>query len=201
MRAILNGLAAAAVVAALAAPASAQLAGQSAAALTINTHPAKDGDKLTVTSTSFKAGAAIPKKYSAFDANVAPALSWSAGPAGTVAYVVIVEDPDLGATRPPYLHWILGDLTAKTTSVSEGLKETPMGGFQTGASIGENKLAWFGPKPPAGTGTHHYTFQVFALDKRLGLYDGSTLKDVQAAMKDHVLASGAIQATYDAPPK
>ncbi|MDZ4761131.1 MAG: YbhB/YbcL family Raf kinase inhibitor-like protein [Alphaproteobacteria bacterium] len=185
------------LAASVATPAMGQLAGQNTAGLTINaTKPANDS-KLTVTSRSFEAGGAIPLKYSAYGDNVAPELSWSAGPAGTMSYIVIVEDPDLGPTRPPYLHWILGDLTATTTSLTEGLTQTPMGGFQTGASIGQNKLVWFGPRPPSGV--HNYTFQVFALDKRLGLYDGSTVKDVRAAMDGHVLASGVLQATYAAP--
>lgn len=200
MKMILRGIAALALVTTLAAPVMAQtLSGQNTAALTITTHKPASGATLDVTSASFPAGAAIPLEHSAYGDNRSPQLSWSAGPAGTVSYVVIMEDPDLGPTRPPYLHWIIGDLTARTTSLPEGLVETPMGAFQTGASIAQNKTIYFSPRPPSGV--HTYTFQVFALDKRLGLYDGSPLKDVQAAMKDHVLASGVLQATYAAPPK
>ncbi len=171
------------------------LAGATASQLTINTIPAKGGAKLTVSSETFANGAAIPLANSAYGDNKSPQLSWSKGPAGTVSYVVIMEDPDLGPTRPPFLHWIIGDLTAETTSLPGGLTETPMGAFQTG--VRPNQNAYFGPRPPSGA--HNYTFQVFALDKRIGLYDGSKLDEVKERIKDHVLASGALQGVYTAP--
>ncbi len=192
------GIAAAALAAALAAPAHAQqLSGQNTGALTFSTHKPSAQGKLTVTSESFAAGGEIPLAHSAYGDNRSPQLSWTPGPAGTVSYVVILEDPDLGPERPPYLHWILGDLTAETTSLPAGLAETPLGAFQTGPQHAPQQAAYFGPRPPSGV--HNYTFQVFALDKRLRLYDGSTLADVKAAMEGHVLASGVLQASYAAP--
>lgn len=193
------GVAAVALVLALAGPAHAQLAGENASALTVNDGKLKSTGQLAVTSQSFAAGAEIPLEFSAYGANRSPQLSWTAGPEGTVSYVVIMEDPDLGATRPPYLHWIVGDLTAATTSLPAGLTQTPDGAFQSSAQHQLDKAVYFGPRPPSGV--HNYTFQVFALDKRLGLYDGSTLADVRAAMEGHVLASGVLQATYAAPPR
>lgn len=193
-----RGLAAISAAIVLAGVAHAQLAGVTVEKLTIATQPAKDGAKLTVTSTSFKPGASIPLANSAFGDNKSPQLSWSKGPEGTVSYLIVMEDPDVGP-RQPYLHWIIGDLTATTTRLPEGLTATPEGAFQTSASIATNKTQYFGPRPPSGL--HNYTFQVFALDTSLRLYDGSKLSDVQEAMSGHVLASGALQGTYAAPAK
>lgn len=193
MKALKQVLAAACAVACLAGAAHAQLAGAAAEKLVITSQPGKA--KLQVSSSSFAPGGPIPKTFTAYGDNRSPALSWSAGPAGTVSYLVILEDPD--ARSAPFLHWILGDLTAQTKSLPEGVKDAPPGAFQTGASVAEDKIRYFGPRPPSGV--HNYTFEVFALDKRLSLYDGSSLADVKAAMTGHVLASGAVQGTYAAP--
>jgi Raf kinase inhibitor-like YbhB/YbcL family protein len=106
--------------------------------------------------------------------------------------LVILEDPDVGAEKP-FTHWIIGNLPGTTTSLPEGLTASPGGAFQTGV----RGNSYFGPRPPSGV--HHYTFQVFALDTKLNLKDGAKLAEVQGAMIEHVLASGAVQATYAGP--
>ncbi len=147
---------------------------------------------IDVTSETFAAGQAIPLENSAYGDNFSPQLSWGAGPEGTQSYVVIMEDPDLPG-RPPFLHWIIGDLPADMTSLPAGLVETPEGAFQTGV----RGATYFGPRPPSGL--HNYTFQVFALDERLELDDGAKLDDVKAKMTGHALAVGVLQGTYAAP--
>ena len=53
----------------------------------------KAAGKLTVTSPAFKAGEAIPVKYSGYDQNASIPVEWTPGPAGTKSYVVLLEDP------------------------------------------------------------------------------------------------------------
>ena len=168
----------------------AALAGAAADQLTIAR--ATGLPSLEVTSSTFAAGEAIPLANSAYGDNRSPQISWSKGPEGTQSYVLIMEDPDLPG-RPPFLHWIIGDLPASTTSLEAGMPEAPVGAFQTG--VRDN--SYFGPRPPSGV--HNYTFQVFALDSMLDLEDGTKLEVVQGKMEGHMLAAGALQGTYTAP--
>ena len=54
--------------------------------------PAKNGAKLTVTSPAFAPSGVIPFENTQYRGNVFPGLSWTAGPSGTKAYVVILQD-------------------------------------------------------------------------------------------------------------
>ena len=109
---------------AMAAVAAAQPAGPRQEMLTYSMEPAKAGAKLTVTSPAFKQGGAIPMANSAYGQNQMPGLSWTAGPAGTKSYLVIVEDPDAPTARP-YLHWIAAIIPATTTTLPPAMVGLP----------------------------------------------------------------------------
>ena len=49
--------------------------------------------------------------------------------------------------------------------------------------------------PPPGK-PHRYFFKLYALDKMLDLKPGATKKDVESAMKGHILAEGQLMGTY-----
>ena len=65
-----------------------------AALLALVNVPAKNGAKLTVTSPAFAPSADIPFENTQYRGNIFPGLSWTAGPAGTKAYAVIMQDGD-----------------------------------------------------------------------------------------------------------
>src|SRR6185436_20908888 len=50
--------------------------------------------KITVESTAFKDGEALPDDYSSFGKNVSPPLSWSGAPATARQFAVVCHDPD-----------------------------------------------------------------------------------------------------------
>lgn len=50
--------------------------------------------RLRVASPAFAAGGGIPAQYTCQGQDTPPPLSWEAGPAGTVSYALVVEDPD-----------------------------------------------------------------------------------------------------------
>jgi len=56
--------------------------------------PREGGATLRVTTPAFKAGGDIPFENTQYRGNVFPGLSWTAGPAGTKSYVVIMQDGD-----------------------------------------------------------------------------------------------------------
>ena len=159
---------------------------------------AKNDAKLTVTSTSFGNGAILSEAYTQDGADKSPNLSWTAGPAGTEAYVVLAEDTSVKRAEP-IDHWVVYDIPASATMLPEGLGVeaklvSPIGAIQ-GKNIA-NKVGYIGPKPPAGE-THLYHFEVFALDKKLNLApERANREAVIKAMQGHVLAQGELIAFY-----
>jgi Raf kinase inhibitor-like YbhB/YbcL family protein len=153
--------------------------------------------KLTVVSSSFPKGGAIPARHTEYADGVAPALSWTTVP-NAKSYVVIMEDPDAKPVTP-VVHWLAWNIPASTTSLPEGLQEQarltePEGVLQGRTTHGS--LGWYGPHPPVGDPAHHYHFQVYALDRMLDVSWGAERDDLLAAMQGHVLAKGELLGTY-----
>ena len=154
--------------------------------------------RLGVASTGFEEGAAIPKRFSAYGEGISPPLRWSAGPAGTKSYALIMEDPD-APTPKPFLHWTAWNIPAGTTSLEEAVEGAPQLALPKGMRQGRNDrgtTGYFGPRPPAGSGVHTYHVQIFALDTELDLLPGASRAALLAAMEGHVLAKGGLTGTY-----
>jgi para-nitrobenzyl esterase len=150
--------------------------------------PAKNGAKLTVTSPAFAAGGDIAFENTQYRGNVFPGLSWTAGPAGTKSYVVIMQDPDAMRNGAPILHWTMMNIPATTTKLDAAMAAPPAGA-QYGPNIRGANQPYMGPRTPPGP-KHRYHFQIFALDTTIPT--ATTYAELTAAMKDHVLASGEV---------
>ncbi len=144
---------------------------------------------LDVSSTSFTANAAIPQKLTCEGDDTSPALAWSGVPAGTKSFAVIVDDPD--APNGDWVHWVIYDVPASTTSLSEGA--APPSGTKSGVN-GWNAPGYKGPCPPSGT--HHYHHKVYALDTVLPDLGTPSKAKLEKAMDGHVLAKGDLVGTY-----
>lgn len=170
---------------------------QSSALVTV---PAKGGATLTITSPAFKNMGDIPFENTQYQGNKFPGLEWTAGPAGTKSYVVIMQDTDGMIRNAPILHWTMFNITG--TKLDAGMTAVPSGASYGPNARGANQ-AYMGPRTPPGP-KHRYHLQVFALDTMLPADAGATYDSLIAAMKDHVLASGQIvglgQADPSAPP-
>jgi Raf kinase inhibitor-like YbhB/YbcL family protein len=140
---------------------------------------------LQVSSPSFTDNANIPMKFTCEGEGINPAISVKGIPPEAKSLALIVEDPD--APNGTVTHWIAwdmeptGDIAEKSTAGTQG-KNT------------RNNNGYMGPCPP--TGTHHYHFKVYALDKKIGLPEGSTKEQLENEMKDHILASGELIGLY-----
>jgi Raf kinase inhibitor-like YbhB/YbcL family protein len=122
--------------------------------------PAAPGN-FALTSPAFADNTPIPTEYSCKGRNVPPPLRWENVPAGTQSLALVVDDPDAPAGL--YVHWVVTGIPSTTTEIGEGA-------LPGGASVSPNssgKAEYFGPCPPAGTGVHHYRFQLYALSKPL----------------------------------
>ena len=126
--------------------------------------PPPDSPPFAVTSTAFGDNTQLPAEYSCKGPrNAPPPLRWQNVPAGTESLALVVDDPD--APGGVFIHWVVTGIPASTTEVVDGALP---GDAQVGLnSVG--KAAYFAPCPPAGTGVHHYRFQVYALSKPVAL--------------------------------
>ena len=197
-------------------------------------------------SDSFNDGDAIPARYAfgkphpethvQLSDNVNPHLAWTDVPAGTKSFVVVCWDVDVptrpdnvnkeGVTVPAdlpradFYHWVLVDLPAECTSISE--KEfsdgvTPKGKdgpdgphgtrqglnnytqwFEGDADMGGEYFGYDGPGPPWNDElVHHYHFAVHALDVAKCPVEGRfTGPDVLKAIEGHSLAQASVVGTY-----
>ena len=160
--------------------------------------PGSGGKHLTVTSTAFRNGHTLPRRYTQFGSNESPPLHWTRGPARTQSYVLLVEDS--GVPRPqPIFHWVLYNIPAHVSSLPQNMSKAPEPERPAGALNGLNirrQPGYMGPRPPKGQ-THPYHFEVFALDEKLSLSpDMATRNAVVDAMKGHVLAEGTLIGNY-----
>jgi Raf kinase inhibitor-like YbhB/YbcL family protein len=152
--------------------------------------PAPD---FALTSSAFREGAAIPKKYSCDGENISPPLKWSGATSDTKSYVLTMEDLDAptGTVFPWLTHWIVFDIPASQTQIAEGAKGVGKSGMN-----GRGQTGYTGPCPPFGT-THRYNFILAAIDTQsLGLSDGVSRMDVETAIKGHQIVLTGLMGTY-----
>lgn len=148
----------------------------------------------TLASSSFAAGAVIPQQYSCEGNDLSPALQWTGAPAKTVAFAIIMDDPD--APAGVWVHWVMWNLAPSAHSLSEGVARRDQ--LDDGSQQGRNsfgKVGYNGPCPPAGQ-THRYFFRVYALDTKLTLSPDADRAQLDAAMQSHVLVKAEYMGTF-----
>jgi Raf kinase inhibitor-like YbhB/YbcL family protein len=153
---------------------------------------------LEVASSSFQPNASMPTDVSAYGRNISPPLSWSPGPPGTKAFALLVEDPD-ASTPEPVVHWLAWNIPAEVQSLSRAMRNVERPKTPAGMVQGVNQhgsVGYSGPRPPIGDPPHHYHFQLFALDRPLGVKPGGDREAVLKAMRGHVLARGELVGLY-----
>ena len=142
-----------------------------------------------LTSPAFDEGGTIPRRFTCDGEDVSPALEWAGAPESVGALVLIVDDPDARG----FGHWVLVDMDATGSGgLPEGVSASPDAPRQGLNDFG--RLGYGGPCPPSGT--HRYTFSLYALDAPLNLAGTPRARDVRAAMEGHVLVQTELTASY-----
>ena len=140
---------------------------------------------LAVTSPAFENNKSIPSRYTCDGDDVNPPLTIEGIPEETKSLVLIVDDPD--APMGTWDHWIVWNIPPTSK-----IEENSVPGVEGLNDFG--KHSYGGPCPPSGT--HRYFFKICALDTKLNLDSNSRKKDVEKAMKGHILASGELVGLY-----
>lgn len=150
------------------------------------------GTPMQIKSTSFSNNQAIPPAFSCTGDNISPPLGFFAVPSDAESLALWMHDPD--APSGDFNHWIVWGINPR-------LQTIPAGSLPTGAIEGTNDFGYAeygGPCPPKHTGTHHYVFELFALDSSLPLPAGTPVNDALAAIRPHVLAHATLTGTLSA---
>jgi Raf kinase inhibitor-like YbhB/YbcL family protein len=144
--------------------------------------------------TAFAVGGEIPKKYTCDGANVSTALNWNDAPAGTQSFALIADDPD--APVGTWTHWIIWNIPAKATALPEGVPKVEESSDGTRQGTNDFKrIGYGGPCPPAGK-PHRYFFKLYALDIKPDVKAGASRKELEHAMKGHVLSQTELMGKY-----
>ncbi|MCX9075636.1 MAG: YbhB/YbcL family Raf kinase inhibitor-like protein [Candidatus Methanoperedens sp.] len=148
---------------------------------------------IIVSTEAFKEGGNIPVEYTCDGSDVSPALSWSGIPEGTKSIALIMDDPD--APAGTWVHWVLFNIPPGTQKLPGAVpgNETLSDGSRHGMTD-FGRVGYGGPCPPSGT--HRYYFRIYALDTKLDLPPGTGRKQVDGAMKGHILAKGELMGRY-----
>jgi Raf kinase inhibitor-like YbhB/YbcL family protein len=147
-----------------------------------------------LTSSAFTAGGTIPRVHTCDDRDISPPLSWQGMPEGAVSLALLCDDPD--APRGTWVHWVLYDLAPTVSELAAGVAatETVLGGVRQGRND-FRKIGYGGPCPPPGP-AHRYFFRLLALDKKLDLPPGVTMRQVLDAAAGHTLARAELMGRY-----
>jgi Raf kinase inhibitor-like YbhB/YbcL family protein len=120
------------------------------------------GGPLKLTSTAFMEGGTIPTDFTCVGgqgSRPSPPLAWTAGPATTKGYAIVLKDTDNGFT-----HWALWDIPPATLALAMGVPQNthnltdPAGAKQVGGN--NESMGYIRPCPP--NGTHTYVFTLYA---------------------------------------
>ena len=159
---------------------------------------------MTLTTTAFPDGGVIPPKYTQAGDQISPALVWTNAPPATQSFVLHMHDLEVARNRTTddQLHWLVWNMPPTVTSLPEGVPqgaELKDGSRQVSAS----GPMYRGPGAPATGPAHHYTFEIFALDTKIGVPPVADAFDTRAnvmkAMQGHIIGRAVYMGLFRRP--
>ena len=168
-------------------PASAQSSAPAAATVAATSHMG-----FTLQSSAFSNGGRLPQEFTGDGAAATPPLEWSAPPAGTKCYALIMHhvDPE-GKTK---WYWTLYNIPADVSALPRNVQ-----GIGTLGNNSVNSRIGYAPPHSKGPGDKTYVLTLYALSAPLqpAVAPAQVTRDVLlAAMKGRVLASSELPVVY-----
>jgi Raf kinase inhibitor-like YbhB/YbcL family protein len=139
-------------------------------------------------SPAFTAGSQMPARFTRFEDDIPPPLTFLDVPSGVCSFTLIMDEqhPD----RDVIVHWVVFNIDAGVCDLEED------GPLPQGACAGSNHWGKTGYHGPQTEGENVYTFRLFALDSKLWLPHGADSARVLDAMGGHILAKAELAAIY-----
>lgn len=150
-------------------------------------YAAQETMKLELTSKSFKDNDVLPTKFTCTESDVNPALEIKNIPAKTKTLAISMKSPD--APEGEWVHWVVYNIPASQTVIDENT----VPGQQLFNDFG--KFNYNGPCPEDSK-EHHYVFTVYALSSKIEVNEGGILKDLEKAMRGHIVAQTSLTARF-----
>jgi len=139
---------------------------------------------MKLTSTVYKEGDMIPRRYTCQGENINPPLKWDEAPAGTKSFALLFDDPD--APGGVWVHWMVKDVPADARQVMEN----SVPGKEIINSWGY--VRYGGPCPPSGT--HRYIFHLYALN--VPAIEARDMQEFRAMADKYKLAEATLMGRY-----
>ena len=146
---------------------------------------------MELSSSEFENNGKIPEKYALPRQNVNPPLNIKDVPEDAKSLVLIMDDPD--AKEPAgkvWDHWVVFNMPPSIREIPE---DWDVEGTQGTTDYRRNEYG--GPNPPDGM--HTYVFKIYALDTKLDLDQKAKKKDVEEAMKNHIMEKTKLKADFE----
>ncbi len=146
-------------------------------------------NEFSLTSPVFANKQPIPLLYTCKGENKRPPLAISKVPINAKSLAIVMRDPD--AVNGEWTHWTIWNISPATTVINES--DFLPGAIEGTTSFG--KSGYGGPCPPAGTGVHHYNFDLYALDSLIDLPATSDKAQLEATIKPHIIEKTSLIGT------
>ena len=145
-------------------------------------------NQMKLTSFLFYHNGGLPLSATCDGKGVNPPFDIAGVHEGAKALALIVKDPDApGAT---FIHWTVWNIDPQTTKI----KENSVPDNATQGITSARRAGYIAACPPSGT--HHYIFSLYALDKVLDLPVSTTAADLEDAMEGHILNKADLTGLY-----
>lgn len=132
-------------------------------------------------------GSSIPTRYTCDGPNIAPALSWSGAPKGTVEIAVTLVD----LQAKGFVHWAMSGIDPLSTTIGEGVAPE----FAITSINSAGTPGYTGPCPPESE-IHRYQLTVHFLSQQTELADGGPAADLLAFIDGSTLVSASVTGSY-----
>ena len=143
--------------------------------------------EFSITSTDFKEGEEIPKKFGYKFENKQPNIEVNNVPENASSIALVMDDPDaMAAVGKIWVHWLVFG--------SNESKKFPNGNLRREGKTDFGELGYGGPAPP--NGRHTYIFKAYALDITPDLKKGYSKQELEDAMKGHIITESKLTGTF-----
>jgi Raf kinase inhibitor-like YbhB/YbcL family protein len=151
---------------------------------------------LTLTSTAYTEGTAIPAEHTCDGNNTSPPVAWLGETCNALSFAIVLTDKSNNNLRHSSIYDIAGrsDLPADVDKVFAP-PDVP-NAHQSRSFNGS--LGYRGPCPPNGGGPHTYELKIYALDvaSLSNLDMNSTATQVETAAITHQIVTATLTGTY-----
>jgi Raf kinase inhibitor-like YbhB/YbcL family protein len=144
---------------------------------------------MKLVSPDFANNASLPLDLTCSGKGMAPVLQLADAPTSTISFALIVNDPD--APKGVFTHWLAWNFDKSTTTIDiKNLSKAVVIGINSSGAA-----KYVPPCPPSGL--HHYYFRLYALDAKLDLSPKANEKQLEAAMRGHILDEAVLMGIFE----